>query len=227
MFGSEAINLVSLECKLWHLHRDIIARNSENLQVYKTIICKWIPLAYPSYCLKIDGSVQLLDKTAGIGCIIRDNSGKLVVAGSANLGRTNINMAELLALRTGILLALRANISNLIIQSDSSYVVSCVNRKKAAQWQQQHLVRDILALAKNLHEVKISFVYREQNGVADKLTKFASSTDFWQDNSSYVLNLGLPFRFGTFARLGCLLLCFQTFPFHCIAELWLLMRLRM
>lgn len=130
VFRNEDINLVSLEFKFWNVHNGIVGSSSEHLQVYKTILCKWEPPNHPFYCLNIDGSVQLEDHTAGIGCIIRNSSGNLILAGAAYLGRTDINMAELIALRTGILMALRANITSLVIQSDSKYVVSCVRRER-------------------------------------------------------------------------------------------------
>lgn len=129
-------------------------------------------------CLNIDGSVELTNHSAGLGCVIRNHKGEMVKAGATSIGGTTINGVELYAFRTGMLLAEMCNISKLVIQTDLTYICSCFHGEKVAQWQEQHLVQDILDVAQQFEDLQVTFVCREQNSVSDALAKFASSPAF-------------------------------------------------
>lgn len=48
-----------------------------------------------------------------------------------------------------------------------------------------------MEVAQEFEELQLVFVYREHNGVADTLAKFASSPDFAQNLYPTVINLGI------------------------------------
>lgn len=63
-------------------------------------MCKWNPLDEQSMCLNIDGSVDPIQQTTGLGVVVRDQLGRFISAEAEFIGRANINTVELQALRS-------------------------------------------------------------------------------------------------------------------------------
>lgn len=92
--------------------------------------------------------------------MIRNNQGAFIRAATTYIGRTNNNSVELIAIKTGLILALHLNVNKLIVQSDSNYVLHCIDRPHETLWYHKSLVTDIIALMEKGMEVCFTFVYR-------------------------------------------------------------------
>ncbi|KAI9160476.1 hypothetical protein LWI28_008408 [Acer negundo] len=99
-----------------------------------TILVAFYPrlrsIAPPSGCLKLNSDVSVRNgkDSIGIGAVIRDSSGKVVVAISKQIiGKPLVELVELMALRECLLLAKRNNLVVNYAEVDASSAVSMVN----------------------------------------------------------------------------------------------------
>lgn len=94
-------------------------------------------------CLNSNGSSLGNPGRAGIGYILRTDSGSFVGAGTTFVGKTTNNIAKLMALKVELLMDVRVNACRLIIQLDSQLVVNSINKGKAVEWRHRRLLDDI------------------------------------------------------------------------------------
>ncbi|KAI3857682.1 hypothetical protein MKW98_028946, partial [Papaver atlanticum] len=77
----------------------------------------------PNYVnLNTDGATNHLG-FAGVGGVLRDDLGKFIAAYAQHIFRNNNNMAELRAIKEGLILAYNMRKKQLIVESDSTYVI--------------------------------------------------------------------------------------------------------
>ncbi|OIT29739.1 hypothetical protein A4A49_59120, partial [Nicotiana attenuata] len=143
-----------------------------------TISIKWLPPTHLSLKLNIDGSFKGKYKKGGIGGIFRNSRGDWI------LGYLNSAIAytpaymELLALKTGLQLALDKTFVNLEIETDATYVISLLNNDTCSIY--SNLVTECRSLLKKLQNSPIQHNFREGNKVAHFLatqgSKQANST---------------------------------------------------
>lgn len=94
---------------------------------------------------------------------------------SAGLGRGTNNFAELMSLRLLLLFALEQGCLSLQVFGDSSLVINWANG--AAQCNVLNLVailEEIQLIKQMFNSISFTHVYRERNGVADRLSKEAA-----------------------------------------------------
>ncbi|XP_026439307.1 uncharacterized protein LOC113337995 [Papaver somniferum] len=108
------------------------------------------------------------DGFAGIDGVIRDESGAFVACYWKHIFKNNNNVAEVLAIRDGLRLAVDLGLHYLEVESDSSYVVQLCNEEVQPNWDCFGLLKEISGLKSRFSQVKIQQRYREANKVADK-----------------------------------------------------------
>ncbi|KAL5772887.1 hypothetical protein ACOSP7_012496 [Xanthoceras sorbifolium] len=111
----------------------------------------------------------------GLDVIIRDSSGRVMACCAQGL---NVYfpppIAEALAIRRGLLLAIETGSSRVCIESDAAFVVNLiVNRNFFSRI--GVIIADILLLFNSLEVVSVAFVARKANHVAYRLAKFGLS----------------------------------------------------
>ncbi|KAK9266420.1 hypothetical protein L1049_012440 [Liquidambar formosana] len=129
----------------------------------------------PSTTLKfnVDGSAKGKPGPGGIGGVLRDDSGGVIYLFSIPVGIVDSNFAELLAVREALRLfstSVWASSKNLLIESDSTLVVSWINGHVRV-WKFQFVLNEIFSLINHLRNVVISHEFREANCMADWLAK--------------------------------------------------------
>lgn len=160
--------------KIWH-QRDSHSINRDGSSQNKTLIqIKWEPPPEGAFKLNIDGAARSNPGEAGIGGIIRDHKGNMISAFSKNIGIASNNKAEVWALYLGIKIANELEITDIIIETDSHFLISCLNRKGDHHPQLETLLTDSTKLMKKMSQAVIKFGYREVNGVADILAKMGT-----------------------------------------------------
>lgn len=125
-------------------------------------------------------------ENAGIGGVIRNHKGDLVAAFAKNIGISTNNKAEVWAFQQGLKLAIELEITHLLIQTDSTFLLSCLNRKETHHSELRRLLDDAGRSIQKLEKATIVFCYRETNSVADLLaelgiTAAASTTIYYDD----------------------------------------------
>lgn len=92
---------------------------------------------------------------------------------SRQLGFCSAIKAELWAVLCGLELALSFNFQQIIVESDSSIVISLLKREKEDEYSNCGLLSDIFLLLNKFAEVKVSHVFREGNSCADCLASLS------------------------------------------------------
>lgn len=138
------------------------------------VICSWLPPPCNVIELNIDGSVSSETGLASFGCVFRDHTGNFLQAAGGIIGWASINTAELLALKTGLQLALQMGWTSPSARTDSLYVFQCRNRIQEISWRHRRILTQLRQTRQALQSIDICFVYRECNSVADLLAKYGS-----------------------------------------------------
>ena len=125
--------------------------------------------------LNSDGSALGNTGRVGGGGVIKDHDGHWLKGYARPLGCTNSCMAELWALRDGLLIAKEMGINNLIIELDALSVVLLMNNN-TANLLIEPLLTDCRNLVREIPNKQIVHIYREANQCADALAKLGASS---------------------------------------------------
>ncbi|XP_018623707.1 putative ribonuclease H protein At1g65750 [Nicotiana tomentosiformis] len=129
----------------------------------------------PSGRLKLntDVSSNVMKRVAGIADIVRDSSGKLVMAYAKALHFCTNNTTETQAALFGIAFN---RIHNVILEIDSLLIVNMLNGSSSTFWE---IHDDILKMKKIIqsHRIEVQHCYREGNSVADTLSNYGATLD--------------------------------------------------
>ncbi|XP_071940464.1 uncharacterized protein [Coffea arabica] len=109
---------------------------------------------------------------SGGGGILRDSSGRLLLAFSAFLGGMSSLRAEALAILTGVQLCLRKGFFPRTIQSDLLLLVGILQRRVQCPW---HIRREVEQVWQLVGVSRFVHCYREANKVADILSNMGVS----------------------------------------------------
>ena len=104
-----------------------------------------------------------------------DHDGKRVKGYARGIGHTNSFMAELWALRDGLILARETRLNNLIIELDALSIVILMNNE-AENVIMEPLLSDCRNLLKQIPKKRKIHSYREANQCADALAKLGAQS---------------------------------------------------
>ncbi len=124
--------------------------------------------------LHTDGGARGNPGPAGIGVVLRTESGEVIDELAEAIGEATNNVAEYKALIAGLELALKHGIDDLEVKMDSELVVSQVNGLwKIKKDSLRVLASRASALMRRFAAIDVSHVRRERNADADKLANQA------------------------------------------------------
>ena len=135
----------------------------------------WLKLHEGWTKLNTDRSVMGNPAMAGGGGMIRGQEGEWIASFARPLGQTNSCMAELWALRDGLLLAKELGINNLIVELDALSVVLLM-KNNACNLLMEPLLTDCRNLLKEFPNTQVVHAYREANQCADALVKMGAGS---------------------------------------------------
>ncbi|KAL4310298.1 hypothetical protein GQ457_01G018690 [Hibiscus cannabinus] len=118
----------------------------------------------------VDASVSMVDRSAGAGGVLRDDSGAWISGYARYVGRCDALLAELWAIHDGLLLAWDLGFRMVELESDSLEAVRIVCVQSNALCTSA-LVGAIASLIGREWMVEVRHITRDSNGVADKLAK--------------------------------------------------------
>ena len=105
------------------------------------------------------------------GGTLREKQGKVVMAFATPLGEGTNNKAKIEASIFGLTWALELGYRNIILELDSQLVVQWVLKKAVPQWSIITQLGRLQHLINQVHNIKCIHVFREENCVADALSK--------------------------------------------------------
>lgn len=145
--------------------------------------------------LNVDGSFDATSGTGGLGAVLRNSLGSVILSFFSACGfkeRCSSPLeAELLARKEGINLALQWTLLPLIMESDCLVAINMIQSPGREMSQLAYLVRDIEELLVGDRVVSIQKVQRCQNNISHFLanrgrTNFLS--EFWPDGSCNLIS---------------------------------------
>ena len=124
--------------------------------------------------VNVDGASPLDCKgISGVGAIVRNDGGKVVVALCKALPSCYpAKWAELFALEQGIILAQQLAISNVIIESDAAFAIQAISQDLCGV-EVGHLIQGILRAKSSFVDCSFRHVNRAYNEAAHELAQFA------------------------------------------------------
>ncbi|KAF5465179.1 hypothetical protein F2P56_015208 [Juglans regia] len=139
---------------------------------------KWHPPPAAALKLNTDGAIFADLSSSGIGVILRDSQGKVLLSTS---GREIVVQdpieVELLVILRGLQLCIPMGISKLIVESDSLLSVQAIQNMKEPMSMQGNLIYAIKDLMTLLPNVSVQHANQLSNRTADGLAKHARFQD--------------------------------------------------
>lgn len=126
--------------------------------------------------LNIDGSVRLQNNLTGCGGVIRGKDGEWKSGFCYRLGCTNTSLVELWAVFHGLRLTWSLGFKKVFVEIDSDQVVHWLTAE-SPEVCQSGVLMECKRFFKVQWEVKIEYVYREANQVANVLAAKACHLD--------------------------------------------------
>ncbi|KAL8491268.1 hypothetical protein ACS0TY_023054 [Phlomoides rotata] len=142
----------------------------------------------PRGTLKLNSDAGVFsDGSVGLGFVVRDSSGKVVMAGAKRCAAAgdNSTIIEALALRFGLENVQENGLCNIILEVDSRNLWLAVRGEMEMDPSSMLVVGDIQHLARELHYFEISLVKREANKTAHALAHYGKDEGYesvWNEN---------------------------------------------
>ena len=138
----------------------------------------WSPPPRSLFKLNFDAAVFNDINASGVGAVIRNDMGEVMVSLSARGPQVvDSEEAEVLACRRALELAIDLRFPELVIEGDSASVMKNI----AGSWPRLshlgHLYADIHCLVSGLQSVRFTCVHRDANSVAHSLARYARNVD--------------------------------------------------
>ncbi|KAL5768033.1 hypothetical protein ACOSQ2_014816 [Xanthoceras sorbifolium] len=137
------------------------------------------------HCLKlnVDASVNKAAGKIGIGVVVRDSAGQLVLAAGLSCSFVvDVAVAEAKAILFGVQLAMSRKLFPLLIESDALNVVNLYKSGTSSRCDLGNIIQDIIVVCRSDGVISIDYVPRGCNFVAHRISKWAlcfNSSTIW------------------------------------------------
>lgn len=136
--------------------------------------CRWQAPASGWIKINTDGAFSEASGEAGIGVIIRNHLGQVILSGWKYIDKGgSVEQVEALACREGLALAAEWAPGQVIVESDCSTVIKYLACPDAQRSPSTFIIRAALEEARKLLKVEFRHIGRDQNGVAHELAQMA------------------------------------------------------
>ncbi|KAF5450596.1 hypothetical protein F2P56_030930 [Juglans regia] len=159
------------------LHKSFNDLRSSSTQIAKRM-CYWEPPPRGFLKLNVDGAMFLNLRKAGVGVVVRDNKGKLVMAAS-KMGNEvdDPTTIELMALLRGLQLCVHLGFSKIVVESDCMLMVQELKDDQDSFSTNVNLIKEAKSLLQHFQEVEIQHVHCMGNEVAHRLACYSWNVD--------------------------------------------------
>ncbi|XP_043710521.1 uncharacterized protein LOC122659481 [Telopea speciosissima] len=189
----EVINHAQMACEEFgKLSQSLICTSQSLVESPSTDQRQWIPPPHGQVKLNTDAALPRGESNGGIGFIIRNDLGHSILAISDPVTMSNILMGKSMAVRAGLLVAVEAGVSHIMVESDCAALISYINGDDPAPLSIGSFIHDIRCLASQFTSIAFNHVSRDRNGVADFLARKALSSarrTIWLNSNPWLLDL--------------------------------------
>ena len=122
--------------------------------------------------INCDAAYIVNNKMAAYGVVARNREGRVLAGKSQWLEMDEAEIAEAIAIKQGIKLAVEQRYQKVIIEFNAKVVVERINgRERSRYWKTAIIEEDIKELLRNVKEVKVNFVTRNANTEAHTIAQ--------------------------------------------------------
>ncbi|KAL5576098.1 hypothetical protein UlMin_017797 [Ulmus minor] len=133
---------------------------------------RWTAPVFGQLRLDVDAAFDANSKSYGLGAVIRDSAGSLIVAGVwPGQYASSVGQAELMAVQAGLRMAKEYGLSSLIVYCDVVNEVAKLKMNYLLANEDGIVINDIKQLASTLNVVSFNYFSRTCNGVAHCLAR--------------------------------------------------------
>ena len=138
---------------------------------------RWVAPKDGVYKINSDAAIFHREKV-GLGSVMRDAKGEVIAATCVKMdGGYAVDVAEALAARHGLLIALEAGLRRVVVETDNLKLYTYLKQKTKEVSEFGFLVADIIKLSEQCDMFFASFVRRLGNRVAHAMAKLSNSFD--------------------------------------------------
>ncbi|XVF88973.1 hypothetical protein PTKIN_Ptkin19aG0094400 [Pterospermum kingtungense] len=134
----------------------------------------WCHPDFGTLKFNVDGSSLGKPGPAGIGGILRNHLGEVLIRFSKSISIADSNEAEVLAIREALIQFVTSRWAqdfSLTIESDSAPAVAWISKPDEAPWRLRNFICHILNIKSKIRHLKVVHILREGNNLADSLAK--------------------------------------------------------
>lgn len=125
---------------------------------------------------KINSDAALFSTKVGLGGVVRDDVGDVVVATCNPVeGTFDVEIAEAMAMRHALMITLEAGFRDLVVETDNMKLYTHMYKSIHEATAFGKITNDIMYLSKSCNSCVFSFVKRGGNSVAHELAKSCSN----------------------------------------------------
>ncbi|KAL4346318.1 hypothetical protein GQ457_17G009380 [Hibiscus cannabinus] len=144
---------------------------NEQIPADDSIQMTWNPPNSGTIKINCDASFCSKTKEACVAAVFRDCNGILLGGASKMISTNFVPVAEAMACRLGVNVAIREGWTNVIIESDNSGVISRLSNLSFSNWESAAVESDIISLSNDFNSISFSSVKRCCNKAVDWLVK--------------------------------------------------------
>ncbi|KAH9728345.1 putative reverse transcriptase/RNA-dependent DNA polymerase [Citrus sinensis] len=146
---------------------------------------RWNPPPSSKLKINVDAAVHAESQMAGLGAVIRNSQGQVVVAAIKSINfQGDVSIAEAKAVQWGMEVASKASFTNVIVETDCSMVADLANNKVSNKTEIWWTIAEIQSSRQDFQSIDFQHVPRQCNTSAHSLAKRAlksSGSVIWRD----------------------------------------------
>lgn len=152
-------------------------------------ISNWHPPPLGVYKLNIDASFDIVSNELGTGIVLRDSAGICEgIKGTYSNGALSAEEGESIAVKEALLWARAKGLNNILIEGDAKVVMKAISEgTPTSHWDGKNIIKEIKWLANLFSFCSFSYVSRDDNQVADNISKFVRQSKIYLDMQSNFL----------------------------------------
>jgi hypothetical protein len=164
--------LAYIEMIATHLYKPTVSHRCES----NSSVPKWSPPPIGSVMINIDAAIFSSSRSMGISVVIRDHMGQCLTTCSERLeGIRAPEIAEAIALRRAITLAMDEGVNKVVFQSDCLSVVQRVNSMDDDRFLCGPIMKDTMRMMTSFPSCSVVHVLRSLNVAAHSIAKHSDS----------------------------------------------------
>ena len=191
MWNGESFNPIVSNGRMVVALEDFKKYHGRGGKLNRRRVIKWVSPPRGRLKLNTDGSFRAENGSGGIGAVIRDDFGKCIGCLARSLSHVGTALqVEAKALRTGMLFAMHHGWDTLEVEMDCITLVNALHRDEEDFSEIGRIVDDCNMYASSFAFIQFRHVYRQANGVANRLACLANGHDLdqvWLEESPVII----------------------------------------